>query len=202
MKMKRGSPLGSPLHISLGLVLDERGNFGVLGKDGAAVEGGQFDDEVDVDLLGVELGHELVGGGHGATGGEHVVVEHDDVVLGNSVAVDLDNVLTILFVIGGRDGVGREFARLTAGHESGSQFKGQNGTADEAAALDAHYLGYAFVAIKLGEVPADNVEGAGILERRGEVLEDDSLLGKSRTSRILDLMYSIILVLKFLVSGF
>lgn len=36
-------------------VFDEAGDFGVGGEVGASVEGGKFDDEVDVDFFGFML---------------------------------------------------------------------------------------------------------------------------------------------------
>ena len=73
-------------------VCDQRCHFRIFGECRTAVECRQLDDEVDVDFFRVEALHQFIGCGHGASGGEHVVVKNNDIIGADGVAVDFDYV--------------------------------------------------------------------------------------------------------------
>ena len=58
---------------------------------------GEFDDEVDVNLLRVEFLHEVVCCAHAAAGSEQIVVNEHDIVFRDGILVNLDSVFAILF---------------------------------------------------------------------------------------------------------
>jgi hypothetical protein len=160
------------------LISDQRSDLGIFGEVSTTTESREFDDKVDIDFLGVKRFHQVVSGAHGTTGSEDIVVEYNDIVGGDSVAVDFDSVFTILFVVGSADSVSGEFAGFTNGYEASAEFESEYRAADKSARFDANNFSDTFVAIDLREVPADDVESAGVLKYRSEVLEDDALLRK------------------------
>ena len=132
-----------------GLVCNQRGDIDTFGEVFAAAEGRDFDDEVDIDFLGVEAFDEVVSSEHGTAGGEYVIVNNHDVVFGNSVAVHFDGIGAVFFGVGLADCVGGEFAGFAGGNETGAEFEGEDRTADEAAGFDADDFGDTFIAIEL-----------------------------------------------------
>lgn len=152
------------------------GNLGVGRKVGPPVERGKFDDEIYVDLLWVHTFDQFICGSHGAAGSEHIVMYHHHIVRGYGITVDLYGVLSIFLVVGCAYRVGGELARLAYGHESGTKLKSEYGSSDKSTRLYAHYLSNAFVAIKLRQVPAYDVQATGIFEQCGQVTKYDTLL--------------------------
>ncbi len=102
-------------------------------------------------------------------------MEHNDIIGTDGVAVHLDGVYTVFFLIRCAHGVGGELAGLACGNETGTKFKGQDRATDEAALFDAYNFGDTLVAVQLREIPANDVQGAGILERSCEVVEKNTL---------------------------
>lgn len=158
------------------LVFDEGSYFSVGRETVATAESRKFNDEIDVDLFGVHAFYEVVGSAHGTAGSEDVVVEDNDIVGGNGIAVDFDSIFAILFVVGSAESVGGELTGFANGDEAGADFEGEYRAADEAARLDADDLSYAFIAIELSEVPTDDMQSAWVLKRRGKVFEKDAFL--------------------------
>ena len=156
-------------------VFEEGGHLYIGGEVGATVEGGELDDEVDVDLFWMHALHKFVGCSHGAAGSEEVVVNHYDVVLVDGIAVHLDGVDAILFGVGFLDCDSGEFAGLTGRHEAATEFVGEDRAADKTAGFDADYLGDTLVAVEVGEGVAGDTECLTIFQHRGEVAKHDSL---------------------------
>ena len=73
----------------------------------------------------MEFLYEVASSLHGASCGEQVVVEEDDVVLVDGVAVDLDGVLAILLSVALLNGVARQLARLAAENDAGTKLQGE-----------------------------------------------------------------------------
>ncbi len=57
---------------------------------------------------------------HCAAGGEHIIMQHDNIVGCDGVAVNLDDIRAILFGILLTDGISRQFAGLTCGDKTGT----------------------------------------------------------------------------------
>ena len=162
------------------LNLDQRRDVRAGLEGVASVEAfvGDLDDEVDVDGLGVELLHEVVGGAHGAAGGKEVVVEEDDVGFIDGVLVNLDGVGAVFLGVALLDGGGGELAGLAAEDDAGAEADGECGGDDEAAALDADDLGDALVLVDLVEFVDHDLQAIVVLEEGGDVAEVDAGLGE------------------------
>lgn len=71
-----------------------------------------LDEEVYVDLLWIELLHEVVSCAHSTASSEKVVVEKDYIVLINGVAMDFDSVCAVFLCIALLNSVSRKLAWL------------------------------------------------------------------------------------------
>ena len=107
-------------------------------------------------------------------------MDDNDIVRGDGVAMDFDDVGAVLLGVFLTDSVGGELAGLSAGDEACAELEGENGAADKAARFDAYNFSDALVAIELRKIPADDVESAGILECGGEILEKNAFCGEVR----------------------
>ncbi len=88
------------------------------------MEGIDFDDEVDVDFSGIHAFHEFVDRSHRTPRSKHIIVDKHDVVGDDCVAMNLDCVFAILFVVGCADRIGGQLSGLAGGNEAGTEFKG------------------------------------------------------------------------------
>lgn len=112
----------------MGLYLQKRCDICSFFKVSPAVEilVNQFDDEIHVYVLRVELLHQVVCRTHRAAGGEEVVVKQHHVVFGYSVLVYLYGVLAIFLAVALLDSLGRELSRFATQHHTGVQFQGES----------------------------------------------------------------------------
>ena len=114
----------------LGLNLNKRCYLDVFVETVATVESfvNEFDDEVGVNLLRVELLNEVACSLHGSACGEEVVVQQNNVVFTDSILVNLDGVLAILLSVAFLYCVAGQFARLAAEHNASAETQGEQTT--------------------------------------------------------------------------
>ena len=119
---------------------------------------------------------------------------HHDVVLGDASECNLDGVGAVFFLVGHLIVSAGSLPGLHTGTNPAPSSEGE-WSSDESAAFDSHHFCNAFVAIELREIPANHMQGARVFESRGKVLEQDAFGGKSCTSRMCRLMYSMLFIL-------
>ena len=159
-------------------ICDQRSHLGVGRKSCAAIERGKLDDEINVDFLRIKAFHKLIGSRHCATGSEHVVVEHHDIVGADSVAMNFDDIGTIFLCILLANSIGGELTGFAARHETGTEFECEDRTSDETTRFNAYDFGNTFIAVELRKIPADDMECTGIFKSCGKILEEDSFAGE------------------------
>ena len=112
----------------MGLYLQNRRDIRSFLKVSPAVEilVNQFDDEIHVDVLRIELLHQVVCRTHCAASGEEVVVKQHHVVFGDSVLMYLYGVLAVFLALALLDSLGRELSRFATQHHTGVQLHGES----------------------------------------------------------------------------
>ena len=105
---------------------DKRGDIGLSREVCATVERTEFDNEVDVDFLGIHAFYEVVDSSHCAACRENIVMDNDNIIGGDCVAVNFDYVYSIFFLILGFDSVSRQFTGFAGRHETGTEFKSED----------------------------------------------------------------------------
>ena len=163
---------------NVGSEFDESVDFYAFGECLAAVQLDNFGEEVDGDFFRIEALQPMVGGQHGATGGQHIVVEQNDIVFGDGVLVYLYRAAAILVVITFPPCDGREFAGLAHGHKTGVQLIGSDGAQYEPSRFDADDFGDAGIFVAFIEFGAYHFQSVGSFENRCEVFEYDSFYGE------------------------
>lgn len=103
-------------------------------------------------------------------------MNHNHIVGGDGITMNLYHVFAIFLVVGSADSIGRKLAGLTYGDKSGTKFEGKNRTADKTTGLNSDYFSNAFVAVKLRKIPPDDMKTARIFKKSCDVAEYDSFL--------------------------
>lgn len=147
-------------------------------EGGAAVEGGEFDEEGDADDFGVEGFEEFDGGGGGAAGGEEVVDEEDFFARFDCVDMDFDDVFAVFEGVGHLVGGPREFAFFADGDEASVEDLGDAGGEDEAAGVDADDFIDFGAACGVGKELEGGFKEGRVAEDGSDVFEEDAGFGE------------------------
>ena len=124
---------------------------------------GQFHNSIDIDFPGIKASYEFVDSCHRAAGSQHIVVDHDNVIGRDRIAVYLDGVFAILLIIGCRYDFAGSLPGLRAGTNpapsSKARIEPQMNPLDSIPTTFSHSL----VAIYLRKIPSEDMYGLRIL---------------------------------------
>ncbi len=146
----------------------------------AAVQEREFDEKGHSDNIAAEPLDEVDAGLGGPARGEQIVGDEDFHSRLDGVLVYFEGVLAVFELIGLRLGVPGQLARLADQHKSGAQLVGQRRGDDEAARLGADNHVHPLAHVPIGQKVDRSLERLGVLQHGGDVLENNSFLGKVR----------------------
>src|SRR2546427_1464895 len=156
-------------------VLDDEGMEREALELVAAVEEGELDQERHADDVAPELLDQPERRGHRAARGEQVIDGEYALRRLDRVLVDGERVAPVLELVLDLDGLARELAELPHGDETRAQLVGERPTEDEPARLDGDHDVHALLLIAAREHVDHVVERRTVLEKGGDVLEEDPL---------------------------
>src|SRR2546430_3717937 len=141
----------------------------------ATVEEGELDQERHADDVPPELLDQAERRGHRAARGEQVVDGEHALPRLDRVLVDGERVAPVLELVLDLDGLARELAELPYGDETRAQLVGERPAEDEPARLDGDDDVHALLLIAAREHVDHVAERGTVLEKGGDVLEEDPL---------------------------
>src|SRR5881296_2412812 len=141
----------------------------------AAVEEGELDQERHADDVAPELLDQPERRGHRAARGEQVIDGEYALPRLDRVLVDGERVAPVLELVLDLDGLARELTELPHGDETRAQLVGERPAEDEPARLDGDHDVHALLLIAAREHVDHVVERRTVLEKGGDVLEEDPL---------------------------
>src|SRR3989441_329399 len=141
----------------------------------AAVEEGELDQERHADDVAPELLDQPERRGHRAARGEQVIDGEYALPRLDRVLVDGERVAPVLELVLDLDGLARELAELPHGDETRAQLAGERPTEDQPARPDGDHDVHALLLIAAREHVDHVVERRTVLEKGGDVLEEDPL---------------------------
>src|SRR2546425_9619534 len=141
----------------------------------AAVEEGELDQERHADDVAPELLDQPERRGHRAARGEQVIDGEYALPRLDRVLVDGERVAPVLELVLDLDGLARELAELPHGDETRAQLVGERPAKDEPTRLDGDHDVHALLLIAAREHVDHVAERRTVLEKGGDVLEEDPL---------------------------
>src|SRR5947199_5591848 len=165
---------GDP-HRDASLVVDDEGMERVVLQLAATMEERELDQERHADDVAPELLDQPERRGHRAARGEQVIDGEYALPRLDRVLVDGERVAPVLELVLDLDGLARELTELPHGDETRAQLVGERPAEDEPARLDGDHDVHALLLIAAREHVDHVVERRTVLEKGGDVLEEDPL---------------------------